>query len=142
MYSDRCPRLVEEVAAGVRKVFELSEDEELDSFDDTLLMRAWAARNQDYADWTAETIAFMCPKLVQFDWYFLSDRHYILTTPRDHQRVVWSWRIERGKKGPYVMGNLRWTGCLSGDPRPMYPLVGQELERAMELGDRAWVPLV
>ncbi|KAI0752216.1 hypothetical protein BC629DRAFT_1598793 [Irpex lacteus] len=133
------------IVAGVLQTLELSEDDELDIFDETLVMRAWEARNEDYAQWIAGIIGSSCPELVEFDWYFLSDRQFVLSTYHDHIAAVWRWKFLRNKENPHLCdarGTLMWTGGISGEARPLYPLLGQELRRTMdsELGDRAWPP--
>ena len=130
------------IVNGVREILNVPDEEELDVHDDTLLIRAWEARNTYYADWTARIFASTCPQLEFFDWYFLSQRPFLDWGIEDHGTVSWNYKFLRspwrkGKRSLSVFGTLRWTGSIQGNPLPLYPLVGQELERAIEHGDRA-----
>ena len=131
------------IAKGVREVLNVPDEAELDAYDDTLLIRAWEVRNAYYAHWIARFFASACPQLEYFDWYFLSERPFLRWGVEEYGTVLWNHKILRdpgrkGKRSIDVFGALRWTGCIRGDPPPLYPFVGQELERAIEYGDRAW----
>ncbi len=132
------------VVYGVRMIFKLPPDEELDEDDVTLLMRAWRDRNEAQAASFTRAIAEACPLLEEFDWYFQSDVfHGDEGNPLGSTCVLWSWKIHRNTnhQRPPISGTLRWSGCVQGDPPFFYPLVGQELKRALRLGSRAWTPL-
>ncbi|KAI0094284.1 hypothetical protein BDY19DRAFT_912080 [Irpex rosettiformis] len=121
---------------SIRKVLRLEEEEELDEFDESLVMRAWQVRNEEFASRIVRLLAQSCPLLESFDWYF-SDaasrhRHLPCTT------IVWNWKIRRntcywGSIQP--SGNLKYTGSLQGSPPSLSPLVGQELEYSLRRGN-------
>ncbi|KAI0094307.1 hypothetical protein BDY19DRAFT_912184 [Irpex rosettiformis] len=136
------PFISNRITAGIREALELADEDELDSYDDTLMIRAWKARNEEYADQVAKVVAFVCPQLVAFDWYFLTEKSTPVRGFDDPKTVLWSYKFLRNRSDPCLvepLGTLRWTGCLLGDPLPLYPLVGQELKRVRNLGERAWV---
>ncbi|KAI0694955.1 hypothetical protein BC835DRAFT_988880 [Cytidiella melzeri] len=136
-------RHIPQVITGVRALLNVADDEELDEEDETLIMQAWLIRNERLIKYVTEICAAASPSLEEFDWFFFSERFHHVHSADDHASVVWSSKISRPVSGKEarVAGTLRWTGCLLGDPPPFYPLVGQELERATKLRNRAWIPM-
>jgi hypothetical protein len=116
---------------GIRNALGMDANAVLDHEDDTLILRGWQARHQDRVAGHVRALAEACPSLDEFEWHMLDQG--------DHQgyplAARWAWYIERDYAGQVtqLLGDLTWTDGPRGDPMPLHPLVGEELQRALTL---------
>lgn len=124
--------IFDETVEGVRAVLEIADEDELDIHDESLLMRAWETRNEQFATFAVRQMSKMSPSLETFDWYFCDGSLSDYGSPQN--TVVWSWDIQQEGERTLIRGDLKYTGCLKGDPPPLYPYIGQELQYALKHG--------
>ena len=98
-------------------------------------MNKWQTVHDQFETSIARCIARACPLLETFDWYISDSTHPEYNFPGGI--VARSWRIQRrgsGRKLTRMVGDLFYDSFTRTSPPPLYPLVGQELARAVKHG--------
>ncbi|KAI0688150.1 hypothetical protein BC835DRAFT_1374137 [Cytidiella melzeri] len=112
------------LAAGIRAVLRIDDEDQVDEDDDTLALRAWEERHKHSAARVVRTLAASCDTLEEFDWFFSG-----AGVEERSDSAVWTWKIRREdekRRKIQVFGTLRWHGGLGAAPPHFWPLVGQE----------------
>ena len=125
------PDLCDDIEERIRTI--LPDEETIDPNDRTLILRVWEILHYHRVANVMSSLVEKCPTLEEIEWFPMA------VSERDGEgetKSLWKWKVQQGIRGHYgphrVSGSYTYKRCPSGDPPPLYILVGEELKRTLE----------